>query len=140
HLSGVMAAEITSLGCHSDLWRPRERRYSEPALRRGWAARTPPLAHAGDVLGTIRPPLADATGLPRDCEVHCGLHDRNAAWLARRGHAELADSDATVLSTGTWFVAMRSLAPGADDSSPALDETRDCLLNVDVESRPVPSA
>ncbi len=41
-LSGVMASEVTSLGCHSDLWRPLENRYGELAVRRGWAKRFPP--------------------------------------------------------------------------------------------------
>ncbi len=71
----------------------------------------------------------------------CGLHDSNAALLAAHGHAEIAQHDATVLSTGTWFVAMRSPDPSATTpSSLELDEARDCLLNIDVGGRPVPSA
>jgi len=38
-LSGERACEVTSLGCHSDLWRPAERRFSDLAMRRGMIER-----------------------------------------------------------------------------------------------------
>jgi len=140
-LSGVIASEPTSLGCHSDLWRPFEAGPSALARTRGWAERLGPLRHAADVLGPISPEWAQRTGLPADCLVHAGLHDSNAAFLAARSHAETAAADTTVLSTGTWFVAMRS--PDAGTAIPVLGpahEGRDCLVNVDVEGRPAPSA
>lgn len=139
-LSGVMANEVTSLGCHSDLWRPLEKRFSELAIRRGWAERMPPLRHAGDALGPISREWAARTGLPDDCVVFCGMHDSNAALLAARGHADIAANDATVLSTGTWFVGMRSPAASATIDTSSLVEARDCLINVDVHGRPIPSA
>jgi len=138
--SGVAASEVTSLGCHSDLWRPGGNTYSDLAVRRGWAAKMAPLRTAADVLGPVSADFADATGLNRDCEVLCGLHDSNAALLAARGHAEIADNEATVLSTGTWFIAMRSLAAAADYAIDASREARDCLVNVDAYGRPTPSA
>ena len=139
-LSGVMASELTSLGCHSDLWRPTAGDFSELAKRRGWAQRLAPVRQAAEVLGTVTPAIAAATGLPADCDVLCGLHDSNAALLAARGHAAIADNESTVLSTGTWFVAMRTPAPGTQVDVRQLDEARDCLVNVDVHGRPVPSA
>ena len=138
---GVFAGEVTSLGCHTDLWRPSARAPTQLSNSRGWAGRFGPLRRAGDVLGNVTPDWRAATGLPDDCRVLCGLHDSNAALLAARGHAEIARHDATVLSTGTWFVAMRSLDPSAPNTAaPLLDEGRDCLVNVDVDGRPVPSA
>lgn len=139
-LSGVMASEVTSLGCHSDLWRPLENRHSELAIRRGWARRLPPRRHAGEALGPLTSEWVARTGMPHDCVVLCGLHDSNAALLAARGHPEIASNDATVLSTGTWFVAMRSPHAGASLDTSALAEARDCLINVDVHGSPIPSA
>ena len=139
-LCGVMASEVTSLGCHSDLWRPLERRYSDLAIRRGWARRVPPQRHAREALGPVTEEWITRTGLPRDCVVLCGLHDSNSALLAARGHAEIVTNDATVLSTGTWFVAMRSPAAGTTVDTSALAEARDCLINVDVQGAPIPSA
>jgi sugar (pentulose or hexulose) kinase len=140
-LSGIAASEATSLGCHSDLWRPFDNRPSQLATARGWADRLGAMRSAGEALGPITAEWALLTGLPADCQVHCGLHDSNAALLAARGHPEIAQHDATILSTGTWFVAMRSPSlDGPADSLPALDEARDCLANVDVCGRPIPSA
>ena len=58
----------------------------------------------------------------------------------RAGTLKSRTHDATVLSTGTWFVAMRSLVPGAGFDEGRLPEFRDCLINVDVRGRAVPSA
>jgi sugar (pentulose or hexulose) kinase len=139
-LCGVPAAEVTSLGCHSDLWRPYDHAPSELAVRRGWAERLAPLTPARTVLGTLEPEWASATGLARSVEVYCGMHDSNAALLSARSHPELQGRDATLLSTGTWFVAMRT--PRHADASLAIQipETRDCLINVDVAGTPVPSS
>ena len=137
-LSGVAASEVTSLACHTDLWHPSRNRPSALAQRRGWAARLAPLRHAGDVLGPLTPDWAARTGLASDVLVRCGLHDSNAALLAARGFAEIADREATVLSTGTWFVAMRS--PAADAAAVTLPEARDCLVNADIDGKPIPSA
>lgn len=139
-LCGVRASEVSSLGCHTDLWKPLPGEYSALAERRGWSKRMAPLRAAGEELDRISPEWSSRTGMPADCVVLCGLHDSNAALLAAQGHARIRDNDATVLSTGTWFVAMRSpLATTSVDLS-RLDEARDCLINVDVRGRPVPSA
>jgi len=137
-LSDVAASEVTSLGCHSDLWWPASSEPSALAVRRGWAQLLPPLRHAADCLGTITAEWCARTGLPADVRIHCGLHDSNAALLAARGFREIADREATVLSTGTWFVAMR--APSAPFDLTGLPEHRDCLVNVDVHGHAVPSA
>ena len=135
-LSGERASEVTSLGCHTDLWRPHDHRFSELAVSRGWAERLGPLRSAGDVLGPMRPALADELGLPRGCRVHAGLHDSNAALHAARGYAELSDRPFSVVSTGTWFIC---LAAGAE-ATVTYDPSQDVLANVDVAGRPTPTA
>lgn len=137
-LGGVAVSEVTSLGCHSDLWLPDAGRFSPLAERMGWAARFAPMARAADAVGRLRPELARCTGLPDSVEVLAGLHDSNAALLAARGFDGIALREATVLSTGTWFVAMR--LPDEVVFTHALDGARDCLVNVDAYGRPVPSA
>jgi sugar (pentulose or hexulose) kinase len=138
--SGVAATEVTSLGCHSDLWHPSQAEPSGLARRRGWAELLAPLRRAEDVLGKVRPEWVDRTGIPADTDVYCGLHDSNAALLAARGFSEIAEQESTVLSTGTWFVAMRSPARRLDLDIAALAEARDCLVNVDAYGMPIPSA
>lgn len=137
-LSGIASSEVTSLGCHTDLWNPVEHRPSRLAEAMGWAAQFAPLRRAGDRLGPITPQWAARTGLPADTQIYCGVHDSNAALVAARAFPEIAGNEATILSTGTWFVAMRSTTQPI--SLAALPEGRDCLVNVDVAGRPVPSA
>ena len=137
-LCGIAATEVTSLGCHTDLWLPGKGRFSDLAVRRGWDRCFAPLRRAHEVLGTLTPSWSQRTGLLPTVRVHCGLHDSNAALLAARGFEPLRDCEATVLSTGTWFVAMRST--GDPVTPEALPQQRDCLMNVDVQGRPVPSA
>jgi sugar (pentulose or hexulose) kinase len=133
-LSGFAASEVTSLGAHTDLWRPLVRTWSELAERRGWARRFPEIRAAWDMVGTIRPDLARYTGLSPDTRVLCGIHDSNASFLrhlARRG----ADEPFAVVSTGTWTIVFANGAPLAN-----LNEPRDMLANVNAYGAPVPTA
>ena len=137
-LCGVKSSEVTSLGCHSDLWDPTAADFSPMAKKRGWADRFAPIVRASDVLGPIRSNVAERTGLSPDTKVLAGLHDSNAALLAARGFEEIESGEATVLSTGTWFIPMRLTDEVVTPAE--LPEARDCLMNVDAFSRPVPSA
>src|SRR5262249_9227123 len=92
-LCGGVASEVTSLGCHTDLWQPLTRAPSPLAFRRGWSARLAPLHRAGDVLGTLSPSWVERTGLSANVRVYCGLHDSNAALVAARAFPEVADHD-----------------------------------------------
>lgn len=130
-LSGVRASEVSSLGCHTLLWLPRQRQFSAWARRRGWAARFAPLRAAWEVLGNLDTALAARLGLPAGIEVHTGVHDSNAClarWL--RHWPRL-----TLVSTGTWVVVM---APGAPLRN--LDADADELGNVSVRNEVVPTA
>jgi len=139
-LSGVAATEITSLGTHTDLWCPATASPSPLAKARGWAQRLAPLRPASEILGPVTEDWRRRCDLPANCAVLCGIHDSNAALLAARLYPEVRGSEFTVLSTGTWFVAMRSLPPGAAADTTELAEARDCLVNVDAAGAPVPSS
>ena len=130
----VAASEITSLGCHSDLWRARDARFSDLAIRQQWPARLPTLHRAADVLGTVTGPVARATGLRPDCQVHCGLHDSNASYLCHLG-ARGNDRPFCVVSSGTWTVILAHGSP-----LDALDERLDMLANIDARGQAVATA
>lgn len=131
-LTGIAASEVTSLGCHADLWEPRNGRFSSLVEGQGWTSLMPPVRKASDVLGPIRPDIAAATGLRSDVPVHCGIHDSNASLLP---YVLTRKAPYAVVSTGTWVVVM---AIGA--RSAALDEARDTLINVNALGDPVPSS
>lgn len=138
-LSGRAVSEVTSLGCHTDLWYPVAASHSRAAVNRGWAARFAPFARADAVVGPISAEWTERSGLPGDVNVLCGLHDSNAALLAARAAASWA-GDMTVLSTGTWFVAMRTPSNMRFTELANLPPDRDCLVNVDLNGEAVPSA
>jgi L-fuculokinase len=133
-LCGEKASEVTSLGCHSDLWQPRAARVSRLADRRGWSRLFPALRAASDTLGRVSAELVRATGLDPGCRVQCGIHDSNASYLSHRTGRPAAEPFA-VISSGTWIIVM---AHGADVSR--LRETDDMLANVDALGDAVPTA
>ena len=128
-LSGIAASEVTSLGCHTDLWQPVAQQYSSLAARMGWSALFPPMQPAWAALGPLRPELVERTGLPADCKVVCGIHDSNASLLRYLGDGARAGS---VLSSGTWLIAA---AFGV--SLEQLDEQADMLANTNALGAPV---
>src|SRR5271170_5776760 len=78
-LSGVPATEFTSVGSHTDLWRPKQRQLSSMVNKLGWRRLFPPMRNAWDTLGTLKPEVAAATSLAPGVRVVCGAHDSNAA-------------------------------------------------------------
>jgi sugar (pentulose or hexulose) kinase len=133
-LCGEKASEVTSLGCHTDLWRPREAKPSGLADRRGWSRMLPALRAASDTLGRVSAELVRATGLDPGCRVQCGIHDSNASYLSHRIGRPAAEPF-SVVSSGTWIIVM---AHGSDLSR--LRESDDMLANVDALGHVVPTA
>lgn len=131
-LTGVATTELTSLGCHTDLWNPKASTFSTLVEEQGWRPLFAPVHKAGDVIGGLLRPLAEQTGLPCGLPVYCGIHDSNASLLP---HLRTRRMPFSVVSTGTWVVM---LAVGGDAAD--LDETRDTLVNVNALGDPVPSA
>ncbi|RWC43424.1 FGGY-family carbohydrate kinase [Mesorhizobium sp.] len=131
-LTGVAANEVTSLGCHTDLWNPWKADFSSLVDRMQWRGLMAPVRQAKDRLGPILPALAKGTGLDPQTPVFCGLHDSNASLLP---HLLSDRPPFSVVSTGTWVVSM---AVGGNKI--ALDPARDTLVNVNALGDPVPSA
>jgi len=89
-----------------------------------------PRRGAWEVLGRLKPRLASHTGLPESTEILCGIHDSSAN-LHRYQAAGLTDF--TVVSTGTWVVAL------TDRKAADIDEERaGRTCNADIFGRPVP--
>ena len=130
-LSGIPATEFTSVGSHTDLWRPKEGRLSSMVDKLGWRRLFPPMRKAWDTLGTLKPEVAAATGLPPNVRVVCGAHDSNASLVP---HLMSRRDPFTVISTGTWVIIM------AVGGKSRLDPEADMLANVDVRGVPVPTA
>jgi len=131
-LTGIAATEVTSLGCHTDLWLPRAGTFSGLVERLGIADKLAPVKRPSDLLGYVTDELVGRIGLPAPVPVYCGIHDSNASLLP---HLLQREAPFAVVSTGTWVVLF---AVGGDLDH--LDPARDTLANVDAFGRAVPSA
>lgn len=128
-LCGVRAAELSSLGSHTDLWRPLSSAPSALAERLGVAQRLPPLRAAGSVLGRLDPRRVPLDGPVTAIDVHCGVHDSSAAYVAQFPDPK---APGTVVSTGTWIVCMAPLAQAEQ-----LDAARDVSGTISVFGAPL---
>jgi sugar (pentulose or hexulose) kinase len=131
-LTGIAVNEVTSLGCHTDLWVPASGTFSSLVDRLDLRQRMAPVRRPADRIGTISPDLATRIGLDPATPVFCGIHDSNASLyphLARRR------APFSVVSTGTWVISM-----AIGSRAVSLDPSRDTLINVNAFGAPVPSA
>ena len=131
-LTGRLATDVTSLGCHTDLWNPSAGRFSGLVATLGLTGKIAPALRSGEILGMVTPATAAATGLRPDTPVACGIHDSNASLLP---HLISRQGPFSVVSTGTWVVVMT-----VGGRQVTLDPARDTLVNVNARGAPVPSA
>jgi sugar (pentulose or hexulose) kinase len=131
-LTGKLACDISSLGCHTDLWEPKTGRFSRLVDDLGLRHLFAPPRRPSELLGGISTEAAQETGLPEGLPVCVGIHDSNASLyphlLSRKGPF-------SVVSTGTWVIAM-----AIGGAAHRLDPTRDTLINVSGFAQAVPSA
>lgn len=132
-LTSKVCSEVTSLGCHTDLWQPVAQEWSNLVTEQKWQSKFPTIVPAWQTVGTVTAEVAELTGLSKDCEVVAGIHDSNASFVRHK----LANGDApfTIISTGTWSIVMAS---GVKLS--ALNEDDDMLANVDLTNKPIACA
>lgn len=132
-LTGNLFSEITSLGCHTDLWDIRNDSFSSLVDVLECRDKFPPIQPAWHCCGTVNKDLAQELGLSEQTKVYNGLHDSNASYLRYR--LSQGESSFTVISSGTWTICM--------DSSGNLDNLNpdhDMLANIDALHCPVTCA
>jgi sugar (pentulose or hexulose) kinase len=131
-LTAQLACDLSSLGCHTDLWEPKAGQFSSLVLALGLQGKIADAQRPDAILGTLLPAIAQTTGLAPGTPVACGIHDSNASLLP---HLLTRRAPFAVVSTGTWVVCM-----AVGGAAAILDAARDVLINVAADGRPVPSA
>ncbi len=131
-LTGQMACDVCSLGCHTDLWDPRKGRFSPLVEKLGLTGKIAPPRRPAEGLGTLRPDLAAQTGLSPQTPVSVGIHDSNASLLP---YLSGRTGPFSVVSTGTWVICM-----AMNGIRTELDPARDVLVNVNALGTACPSA
>jgi len=131
-LSGKRHNDLTSLGCHTDLYEPEKKHYSSLVDSQRWRPLMPPTKSSGQLSGMLKTTLANLVGLSPEIPIYTGIHDSNASLVP---HLITQSAPFSVVSTGTWFISM---AIGGTPTK--LAESKDTLINVNAKGECVPSA
>jgi len=131
-LTGERHNDVTSLGCHTDLYEPQHQRYSTLVAKQQWQKLMPPTRHSGQLSGPLLSTFATRSRMPPGVPVYTGIHDSNASLVP---HLVSQKAPFSVVSTGTWFISMAIGGAAAQ-----LNEHRDTLINVNARGETVPSA
>ncbi|MFY8328219.1 FGGY-family carbohydrate kinase [Pseudoalteromonas sp. ZZD1] len=131
--TGQRVNEITSLGCHTDLWSIKNNSYSSLVDYLDCEKLLPKIEPAWFDCGQVTASLITELGLDPECHFYNGIHDSNASFL--RYKLTQKDTPFTVVSTGTWTILMSSQV-----SLSNLDAKKDMLANIDAMEQPIACA
>jgi sugar (pentulose or hexulose) kinase len=118
-LTGHPASEITSIGCHTNLWNFPQQHYHEWVYREGVIEKLAPIVDSNSVM--------PVRGLPAGA----GLHDSSAAIIP---YLDSFRQPFALISTGTWCITMNPFN-GAPLTTAELQQ--DCLCYLSYQGRPV---
>ncbi|MDG1857796.1 MAG: FGGY family carbohydrate kinase [Emcibacteraceae bacterium] len=124
-LSGIATTEITSIGCHTDLWNHQTNDFSSLVEKMDLSEMLPKTVPAYEGIGSIKPGIAQIVDLSASCQIYPGVHDSNAGYVPYLiNDIKMAP---TVISSGTWTIVMSSQAP-----LDTLNEEKDMLANINI--------
>ncbi|MEO6722680.1 MAG: FGGY family carbohydrate kinase [Ferruginibacter sp.] len=122
-ISGVPCSDITSIGCHTNLWNFRENTYHQWVTTEGITEKLAPVLPANEVLPAALPGSKFFVGI--------GLHDSSAALIP---YIVNFQEPFVLISTGTWCI---SLNPFNNEPLTTEELKNDCLSYMTFESKPV---
>lgn len=134
-LTGKAYSDITSIGCHTNLWNFAQDHYHEWVYREGVTNKLAPLLPSTSVV-TVASLPDDAFGgyggaIPPDLPVGIGLHDSSAAIIP---YLESFQEPFVLISTGTWCISMN---PFNTTPLTVAELKKDCLCYMSYQGRPV---
>lgn len=122
-ISAGVYSDITSLGCHTNLWDFSQWNYHEWVFKEGIDMKLAPIYNGDDVVhvsyGTKNVPIG------------VGLHDSSAALIP---YLQNFKEPFVLISTGTWCISLNPF-----NQSPLTEEelSKDCLFYITYEGNPV---
>jgi sugar (pentulose or hexulose) kinase len=143
-LTGQACSDITSIGCHTNLWNFPQNHYHEWVYREGVADKLAPILQSTTVLpvlggaggsglhGLTRAGEPDRlVGTPSIPLSGIGLHDSSAALIP---YQESFREPFVLISTGTWCISMN---PFNDAPLTEAELQKDCLCYMSYQGRPI---
>jgi sugar (pentulose or hexulose) kinase len=123
-LTGQYFSDITSIGCHTNLWNFKKMKYHKWVTKENIIEKIPPLHYAED---TIQLPESDIA-------VGVGLHDSSSAIIP---YTINFTEPFVLLSTGTWSISLNPF----NDTPLIFEELQsDCLCYLQYKEKPVKAA
>jgi len=122
-ISGIPCTDITSIGCHTNLWNFQENKYHKWVEQEGILEKLPPIFPGNEVLPAAFPGNKYAVGV--------GLHDSSAALIP---YLVNFHEPFILISTGTWCISLNPF-----NQTPLTNEEleNDCLCYMTYEGKPV---
>jgi sugar (pentulose or hexulose) kinase len=122
-ISGIPCTDITSIGCHTNLWNFQENKYHRWVEQEGILEKLPPIFPGNEVLPAAFPGNKYAVGV--------GLHDSSAALIP---YLVNFHEPFILISTGTWCISLNPF-----NQTPLTNEEleNDCLCYMTYEGKPV---
>lgn len=122
-LTGKFYTDITSIGCHTNLWDFQMNEYHEWIYKEGIAEKLPPIVSATKVFPAVLPGASYPVGV--------GLHDSSAALIP---YLVCFKEPFVLISTGTWCI---SLNPFNQNPLTLNELQQDCLSYLQYQGTPV---
>jgi len=119
-LTGTPCSDITSIGCHTNLWNFSQQHYHEWVYREGIIDKLAPILPSTSVLPTPTIPLSGI-----------GLHDSSAAMIP---YFESFREPFLLISTGTWCISMN---PFNNSPLTIAELQKDSLCYMSYQGKPV---
>jgi L-fuculokinase len=119
-LSSSLQSDITSIGCHTNLWNFQQHQYHDWVKREGIDKKLAPVVKCNSIVGKINGML-----------VGTGLHDSSSALIP---YFTSFNEPFILLSTGTWCI---SLNPFNHSLLSDYELHEDCLCYLSYEGSPV---
>ena len=122
-ISGIPCSDITSIGCHTNLWDFNKMQYHQWVKQEGVLEKLAPILPGNEVLTT--------NFMDNNYFVGIGLHDSSAALIP---YLVNFHEPFVLISTGTWCISLNPF-----NQTPLTDEelSNDCLCYMTYEGKPV---
>lgn len=122
-ITGKMYSDITSIGCHTNLWDFQKQQYQSWLTNESLIDKLAPIFSGNEVIPSFFPNERYLTGV--------GLHDSSAALIP---YIESFTEPFILLSTGTWCI---SLNPFNQHVLTKEELEKDCLCYLSYQGKPI---
>lgn len=122
-VSGIECSDLTSIGCHTQLWDFKRKNYHDWVIKEGLDKKLAPIHHADEAFPAEFPGNLYKVGI--------GLHDSSAALIP---YLINFHEPFILISTGTWCITMN---PFNADPLTAEELEQDCLCYLQFKGKPV---